>query len=489
MPETTPAPSGPRTFISYSWSSPEHEDWVLRLATYLREFGVDVVLDKWDLREGDDAYQFMERIVTDPLVQKVVLVCDREYVRKADNREGGVGAEAQILTPELYRAAQKASDTTDDQKEQTRKFVAVVREHAKGGERSTPTFYGGRIHIDAAADENYGSALEQLTRWIYDKPVHEKPVLGKPPAFVTDINMPDTGTGIRQHNAIKALREGRPEADGAVDEYFETLAENLPRFDLDPDDATPIQQAIVERFEQLKPVRDEVVTVFQTLARYRQDVEGWESVHRLFQSLVPLLEPVYDGRTSTWARDHFKLFVPELFLYAIAILLQRRMYSVVSYLLGERFMIARYDGYGGLTSFRYLQRGSDALKVYYQDKKENWMSPEGNILYTRADITSVPFQAIMQADLVLALQEAGVNSYYWRPTTLAYTELRPTLVFEVFARSVSSQHFELLKPVLNLSSVEELRTRALAIGNNGHIFSHRISIPNLIGLDKIGTKP
>ena len=46
----------PRTFISYSWSSPEHEARVLQLATELEESGVDVILDKWDLREGADKY-------------------------------------------------------------------------------------------------------------------------------------------------------------------------------------------------------------------------------------------------------------------------------------------------------------------------------------------------------------------------------------------------------------------------------------------------
>jgi len=48
----------PRTFISYSWSSPEHEARVLQLATELEESGVDVILDKWDLREGADKYAY-----------------------------------------------------------------------------------------------------------------------------------------------------------------------------------------------------------------------------------------------------------------------------------------------------------------------------------------------------------------------------------------------------------------------------------------------
>ena len=53
--------SSPKLFISYSWSSPAHVEWVLALATRLCEQGVDVILDKWDLKEGQDTFAFMEK--------------------------------------------------------------------------------------------------------------------------------------------------------------------------------------------------------------------------------------------------------------------------------------------------------------------------------------------------------------------------------------------------------------------------------------------
>jgi hypothetical protein len=96
---------GPKTFVSYSWSSPEHQQWVIDLATQLRENGVDAILDKWDLKEGHDSIAFMERMVTDPTVEKVIMVSDRVYAEKADGRRGGVGAEAQIISPQIYAKA------------------------------------------------------------------------------------------------------------------------------------------------------------------------------------------------------------------------------------------------------------------------------------------------------------------------------------------------------------------------------------------------
>jgi TIR domain len=58
--------TAPKLFISYSWSNAEHEQWVVNLATELRDSGVDVILDKWDLKEGHDAIAFMEQMVTKP---------------------------------------------------------------------------------------------------------------------------------------------------------------------------------------------------------------------------------------------------------------------------------------------------------------------------------------------------------------------------------------------------------------------------------------
>jgi hypothetical protein len=74
----------PKLFVSYSWSSPEHEQWVVKLASELVENDVDVILDKWDLKEGQESTKFMERMVTDPQVTKVIIVCDRVYAEKAD---------------------------------------------------------------------------------------------------------------------------------------------------------------------------------------------------------------------------------------------------------------------------------------------------------------------------------------------------------------------------------------------------------------------
>src|SRR5512138_3058198 len=122
----------PKLFISYSWTSPSHEEWVLSLAAQLCQSGVDVILDKWDLKEGHDAHAFMEKMVTDPEIKKVAIICDRIYAKKADGRSGGVGTEAQIISPKVYA------------KQDQTKFVAVLPERDADGDPFLPTYYKTR---------------------------------------------------------------------------------------------------------------------------------------------------------------------------------------------------------------------------------------------------------------------------------------------------------------------------------------------------------
>ena len=44
----------PEVFISYSHDNEEHKQWVLQLATRLRLNGVDIILDRWNLKLGSD---------------------------------------------------------------------------------------------------------------------------------------------------------------------------------------------------------------------------------------------------------------------------------------------------------------------------------------------------------------------------------------------------------------------------------------------------
>src|ERR1700677_5032674 len=90
----------PKVFISYSWTSPGHQERVRQWAERLLADGIDVVLDVFDLKEGHDKFVFMEKMVTDPTITHVLMFCDVRYTEKADARAAGVGTESQIISRE-----------------------------------------------------------------------------------------------------------------------------------------------------------------------------------------------------------------------------------------------------------------------------------------------------------------------------------------------------------------------------------------------------
>ena len=168
----------PKVFISYSHDSPDHKQWVLELGTKLVQSGVDVVLDRWDLTPGDNFTQFMEVGVRD--LDWVLVICTENYVRKANDREGGVGYEVQIVTAQLVK------NLGID------KFIPIIR-HASGQE-NMPTFLGGRVYIDFTDESQFNEKFDELLHKLYGVPVVEKPPLGKKPPFDKQKATPSEGT-------------------------------------------------------------------------------------------------------------------------------------------------------------------------------------------------------------------------------------------------------------------------------------------------------
>jgi formylglycine-generating enzyme required for sulfatase activity len=136
----------PRVFVSYSHDSKVHTEWVLRLATHLRAAGVDVGLDRDDLRPGDDweAYFSQELRRAD----WILMVCSSAYVRKADASESGRSYDNQVITLDRLQALDSA------------KVIPLLRDNE--GEMMLPRFLRDRSWIDFREDAGYSSSLRQL---------------------------------------------------------------------------------------------------------------------------------------------------------------------------------------------------------------------------------------------------------------------------------------------------------------------------------------
>lgn len=155
----------PMVFISYSHDSEEHKNWVLQLATRLRSNGVNVILDRWNLKLGSDLASFMERGLSKS--QRIVSVCSDIYVKKANEGKGGAGYEKQIMTAEFI----------NDQN--TNWVIPLIKNNPST--KKTPTFLGGRMYISFEEPHLYESKYEELLRDLLDEPVLPIPPIGKNP--------------------------------------------------------------------------------------------------------------------------------------------------------------------------------------------------------------------------------------------------------------------------------------------------------------------
>lgn len=474
-----------KLFISYSWSSPEHEDWVVNLSNELRESGVDVILDKWDLKEGHDSNVFMEKMVSDPKIKKVALICDQMYTEKADGRSGGVGTETQIISAEVYS------------KEDQNKFVTIIAERDEEGKAFLPIYYTSRIYIDLSDNDLYAKNFEQLLRWIYDKPLYIKPDLGKKPAFLSDAGSVVLGTTASFKRALDAIRNDKGYWKGALNEYIDIFTENLEKLRINKEGGE-FDDKVIESIEQFLPFRNEAIELFLALAQYSNTIETHQQLHRFFEGLLPYMDKTeHISRWSDWDFDNFKFIVHELFLYLIACFLKYECYDAVSYFLRHNYYLEKSSGPDKMVPYSRFREHMKSLDHRNNRLQLNRASLRADLLEQRSKASGISFHQLMQADFTLYTRDCVDALKYemyqsWWPETLLYVG-RTGTIFEIFARSQSKEYFNKLKCVFDVNEKKDFEPLLQAIKEN------KLQVPKwnwtsfnpamLMGFEQIETRP
>lgn len=479
----------PKLFISYSWTTTEHEAWVLKLAEELTASGVHVILDKWDLREGNDSHAFMEQMVSDPTITKVAMICDRAYVEKADGRKGGVGTETQIITRKIFENNQQRQD----------KYVAVVREHDDAGNPCRPVYFGARIFIDFSEDSDYATSFEQLVRWIYGKPVHARPRLGARPAFLNEgENAVTLSIAPNQMRAVDALRNGKNHAVPALRDFLENVIREIDGIELDTR-AVPFDEAVTAIVKGFQPYRNAIVDVFLAVANYRNDSECWEVIHRFFEKLIPLLN--FRGNSGSyleWDFDHFRIIVQELFLYLLAANIKYERFDAVKYHTRTPYFIGRTNR-GGVEPMQFFTVFQESVRSLDERNRRlhegRRSSPFGDLMKEQAIGNAVSFDDLMTADFLLYFLSRTTTTSelsYWWPHTLVYLD-RYGHGLETFVRCRSTVFFDRFKGVLGVTDKVNLADIVATMESDERSLPSwsysRLKVGSIINLDAVGTMP
>jgi hypothetical protein len=208
----------PLVFISYSWDSDTHNQWVLRLANDLMsKHGINVLLDQYELNVGNDLTYFLESSIEK--ADKVLLILTPNYKLKAEGRKGGVGYEYSMISQELFEIQPNNN-----------KFIPILR---LGDQSSaSPKYISTKIYHSMVDDGKYLSQLYELSGIIYGRPKLIKPTLGPVPDFdnpdydpVLELASELTSKGQINSDLDSILdsKEGVMLANSEVDKLFELI--------------------------------------------------------------------------------------------------------------------------------------------------------------------------------------------------------------------------------------------------------------------------
>jgi len=141
---------GRTVFLSYSWDSPPHQDWISKFAFRLKANGIKVVIDQWNLTLGGSLARFMEAAIESS--DFVLLICTPEYKKRADERAGGVGYEQDLMIAE--RSIVRNYN----------KFIPVLR--AGDWYSALPKWISGHLGVDLRdhkyAEDNFQNLVDYL---------------------------------------------------------------------------------------------------------------------------------------------------------------------------------------------------------------------------------------------------------------------------------------------------------------------------------------
>lgn len=470
----------PKVFISYSWSSSAR---VLELAERLMANGVDVILDKWDLKEGNDKYAFMEQSVNNPDVDKVLIICDKVYAEKANDRKGGVGDETVIISPEVYGNVQQE------------KFLPVIFEVDENAKPYCPSYIKSRIFIDLSTeDDRFEANYETLLRNIHNKPLHRKPAIGALPEWLENESV-DLST-IR--DLIKQTRGytggNKTKADFLLrkcnDEFIAALLSIEKKLDV------PADEALLRQIEEEKTLRDLYVDFLESCIY--SDLSVANIVSSFFEQTYNAMHDASERQSYQESDFEFYDFALwEMFICTVAILLHYEKYSMLHQILVHSYFLRESNFGVQLKDYRYTKFRAyfRMIETVCKSKCDNprYHTLAGEILVKREKKPLITKASIVNADVVLYqmvepldLSENGWG--HWFPYTYHYCNASQA----VWQKLKSRVHCDKLMLLFGVSTDEELKQ---AISKNIYSEGMRHSgsferppvILNSIKLNEIGS--
>jgi hypothetical protein len=474
----------PKIFISYSWSS---ADRVIELAQRLMGDGVEVILDKWELKEGQDKYKFMEISVADKSIDKVLIICDKQYAEKANSRKGGVGDETMVISPEVYA---KSEET---------KYIPIIFERDENGKEYTPIYLKSRIYIDLSDNDEYEKNYDKLLRVLHNKPENSKPALGKMPEWLNEEKV--DFSSIR--NILKQIQsyDGKNpvKAEFITRKFNEEFVNALASFA--PVQSADFDEKLLRQIGAVKPLRDLYLDYVEACIASGLDIA--EIIGTFFECVN---NKTYDtnGKNS-YSESDFEFYgyiIWEAFICTTAILLHYEKYSELHKILGRTYFLKNSPLNSAVEAQSYLKfwKSFRTIEEVCKPKTDNpgLYTLSGYILIKREKKPIIHKVAIVNADLVLYQMSLALGLTFQGSTTAWL----PALYYylgdneqSIWSKLISKSYCEKIMPLFGVTSISELKeliqqsipNRKMRYSND--FFGYAPAILSNIQFEKIATLP
>ena len=417
----------PHVFISYAWGSEEYQRKVIEFATSLMQCGIDVELDKWSLKEGNDTYAYMEQMVNNPDITNVLLLLDENYTKKANERKGGVGTETQIITPEIY------------EKVKQEKFIPIVFARGERNELFKPTFLRGLLHFDLTNDEKYPVEFQRLVKRLFGNDVYEKPEIGNVPDWVNN-DSKSTKAFFAFPHVINAKND--KEKQLGIKLTFNSIGKEIQSFceQLNIND-----ENYIETYKSAQLYRDKVLSLVNTCVCF----DGFMIEFCSFLEETKNIK--FDKTISSDVRD---TLLHEILIYVVAFLLKNADYKTLHYLASKTF----FPPYSLQTPepFTYFYKHNEWLdrivcrrdnKAYYCGTAQLWIETINSEYITRNEFV---FADTMLYNITVFGNNPLYN-WFWFPVSYVYDE-RSSKLSDFSRRFASKEFLESVIAIFGFSS-------------------------------------
>ena len=438
----------PKVFISYSWHPEKNKIWVQRLAERLIQDGVNVKLDVWDLKHGHDKYVFMEQMVKDPDIKKVLVICNEDYARKADDRTGGVGTESTIMSSDIYSLA-----------EQT-KFIPILAEK-KNGEPCLPTFLKSRMYVDMSSNDIYELGYNQLLRDIYEKPLLRKPALGKMPSYLA-ADEPVLLSTAQEQRMLKEKVAESTNLQTWIAKYCDKFIESLDQFKVTfrGGKTCDLIEMIEKSIASMQVVNNDFMTFVETVAS-NSECNGEQFVD-FFEKLLQYYEDKdieLASSTDSWhlCNDNYRFFNYELFLSFTAIMLKHERFDIIKEVVDTDYCILsnRLGRQIKALNFAEFQKHNYTLDYY---KGNNGYSSSSQVANLMRNYGGDKFNTWVEVDILLyylslIYGKPGDRMSMWYPTLSIFNR-----AFEILPKIASMRYFEKAKVMFDVGDKDSFKT-------------------------------